>query len=281
MPRVLDPQFLVFVGIAAITCTTKSAFTRRSAIKLPLLSMTDSPQKRHDDIQQPNDEQAPTKTATRSGLNEGVHFSLRLSASARCLSASARSASAICRSASSFCLSRSRTAGGVGAVRTRPFSSSASATAGAPKPERPSSASELTNRRVAPHAIATTPTPVPISSPALFPRRRTLTCCGSHPEVVAVRVIYQAIQGGHHTNTEKRFEYCDPNEDTLRSLNVDSNGRARKYVVSGGSEDSAASWEYYYDKQGAVRFVFLKAASVSGSAMEHRVYYGLSSSVSG
>jgi hypothetical protein len=73
--------------------------------------------------------------------------------------------------------------------------------------------------------------------------------------------------------SERKFAYCEPYEDTLRKLTVDSRGIARRYETQGGSEDSSLTTEQYYDQGGALRFVFITGGAVNGSVLEHRIYF--------
>ncbi|HUQ31824.1 MAG TPA: hypothetical protein VM095_06880 [Pyrinomonadaceae bacterium] len=98
-----------------------------------------------------------------------------------------------------------------------------------------------------------------------------------HPKIKAIRTIVQSVKTGmtsKRLTTKKRsFEYCEPGEDTLRVLAIDSHSRARFYQTEGGSEDSSLKFEHYYDEQGRLRFVFITGGAVNGSQMEHRIYF--------
>jgi hypothetical protein len=71
----------------------------------------------------------------------------------------------------------------------------------------------------------------------------------------------------------REFEYCEPYEDSLRTLAVDAGGRVRYYERQAGSDDSALKWEHYYDEAGRLRFVFITGGAANGSKLEHRVYF--------
>jgi hypothetical protein len=73
--------------------------------------------------------------------------------------------------------------------------------------------------------------------------------------------------------SQRKFEYCEPYEDTLRRIAIDDKGIARSYVKEGGSDDSALKWEHYYDSAGRLRFVFITGGAVNGSELEHRIYF--------
>lgn len=98
-----------------------------------------------------------------------------------------------------------------------------------------------------------------------------------HPKIRAVRRVVQLVNAGLRKaafKTSKReFEYCEPYEDTLRRISVDSRGIARRYEKQGGSEDSSLTWQHYYDDSRRLRFVFISGAAVNGAHLEHRIYF--------
>lgn len=98
-----------------------------------------------------------------------------------------------------------------------------------------------------------------------------------HPKIKAVRCVVQLVNAGLRKaafKTSKReFEYCEPYEDTLRRISVDSRGVARRYEKQAGSEDSSLTWQHYYDDSGRLRFVFISGAAVNGAHLEHRIYF--------
>jgi hypothetical protein len=99
-----------------------------------------------------------------------------------------------------------------------------------------------------------------------------------HPKIKAIRSIVQAVKTGMTRKSlvirKRTFEYCEPGEDTLRMLAIDSrSSRARFYQAEGGSEDSSLKFEHYYDNSGRLRFVFITGGAVNGSELEHRIYF--------
>jgi hypothetical protein len=98
-----------------------------------------------------------------------------------------------------------------------------------------------------------------------------------HPKIAQVRAIVQSVNagmGGKSLRVKKRtFEYCEPYEDTARTIATDAKGRVRFYVNEGGSDDSALKWEHYYDETGRLRFVLITGGAVNGSRLEHRIYF--------
>src|SRR5262245_34795364 len=100
-----------------------------------------------------------------------------------------------------------------------------------------------------------------------------------HPAIVEIRAIYQEIRqaeaaGGLRKLQKQWTDNCEalPYEDTERVLYLDAKGAVRSYHFSGGSEDSAASRALYYDRDGRLRFVLIKAGAANGTSIEHRIY---------
>lgn len=98
----------------------------------------------------------------------------------------------------------------------------------------------------------------------------------SHPAIAQIRAIYretrQAEAAGRLRKEERAFGYCGPSPDTERAVYLAPDGAVRSYHVGGGSEDSAAQVAHYYDRDGALRFVFIQAGAVNGTALEYRIY---------
>lgn len=99
-----------------------------------------------------------------------------------------------------------------------------------------------------------------------------------HPKIRQVRAVVQSVKAGLSANSftirKRAFEYCEPYEDTARTIATDSRGRVRFYLSEAGSEDSALKWEHYYDEAGRLRFVFITGGAANGSKLEHRIYFG-------
>jgi hypothetical protein len=98
-----------------------------------------------------------------------------------------------------------------------------------------------------------------------------------HPEIRKVRAIVNLINADLSQRTlkvsERKFEYNEPYEDTLRKMAVDSKGIVRMYEKQGGSDDSALTWKHYYDEAGRLRFVLITGGAVNGAQLEHRIYF--------
>jgi len=100
-----------------------------------------------------------------------------------------------------------------------------------------------------------------------------------HLAIVEIRAIYREIKqvegAGLLRKLEKQWpENCEPRsyEDTERVLYLDARGVVRSYHFGGGSEDSAVRRALYYDRDGRLRFVLIRAGAVNGTSLEHRVY---------
>ena len=98
-----------------------------------------------------------------------------------------------------------------------------------------------------------------------------------HPSIKEIRSIYNDIQkkksNYKFSVLEKKFDYCKPYEDTERKLFLDRFHIPRYYSYSGGSDDSAITWQFYYDSSGKLRFAFITAAAVNSTEIQHRIYF--------
>jgi hypothetical protein len=98
-----------------------------------------------------------------------------------------------------------------------------------------------------------------------------------HPDIVEVRNLYKNLvelkDSGKLLVKERKFDYCEPYRDTLRRLYSDEKGNPMIYHYERGSDDSAIRAELYYDSHAALRFGFVKAGAVNGTALEHRIYF--------
>jgi hypothetical protein len=98
-----------------------------------------------------------------------------------------------------------------------------------------------------------------------------------HPKIKTVRTIVDAVNAGLSKRAFKisarKFEYCEPYEDTLRQVAVDAKGIVRMYEKQAGSDDSSLTWKHYYDELGRLRFVFISGGATNGAELEHRIYF--------
>ena len=98
-----------------------------------------------------------------------------------------------------------------------------------------------------------------------------------NPKIKAVRSVVASTNAGLKRGAFKisvrRFEYCESYEDTFRKMAVDSKGIVRRYENQAGSDDSALTWQHYYDEIGRLRFVFITGGAANGAQLEHRIYF--------
>ena len=102
------------------------------------------------------------------------------------------------------------------------------------------------------------------------------------PEIREIRALYaeveHALNAGELSLRTREFEYCQPAYLT-RSLYLDAVESARLYVLEGGSEDSARTNRYYYDREERLRFVFAVTRAVNLTTLEERIYVGTAGEV--
>lgn len=98
-----------------------------------------------------------------------------------------------------------------------------------------------------------------------------------HPAVKEIRDMYaevmQLMEAKKLVRKEKNFEDCEPYQDTVRIVYADSRGTIRNYYVDAGSDDSMVRRDFYYDKDGKLRFAFIRGGAVNGTKIEHRIYF--------
>lgn len=107
----------------------------------------------------------------------------------------------------------------------------------------------------------------------------------SHPRILEVRAIYDEIQRSIRLGEMKKIERIIDEEssqdclekfiyDSFRMMYTDRRGVVRRYEYTGGSDDSMLSREFYYDSQGHLRFVYIKAGAVEDNTnIQHRIYF--------
>lgn len=96
-----------------------------------------------------------------------------------------------------------------------------------------------------------------------------------HPEIRAIRELYQEIEGGidagRYSHEEGRV-LCQ-GEPIGASLFMDSAGTVRKYEVQRTMPNVMAEGSFYYDSVGLLRFSFQSLHARSGTHTELRTYY--------
>jgi len=99
----------------------------------------------------------------------------------------------------------------------------------------------------------------------------------NHPAVKKIRKIYRQINAAESAGQlNQKSRTCHENGGVIEMrarLFRDRAGLTRKYVVSGGSDDSSVHAEYYYDASGTLRFIFGTLNAVNGTSIEKRVYF--------
>ena len=98
-----------------------------------------------------------------------------------------------------------------------------------------------------------------------------------HPRIASIRAIVgeidSQIEKGIFTHTKKEQGYDQPYKDVLREAFFDRNGTIRKFIRSGGSDDSAVTSKYYYDEHGHLCFAYILGGAVNGTHIQHRIYF--------
>jgi len=105
-----------------------------------------------------------------------------------------------------------------------------------------------------------------------------------HPDIIEVRKIFKDVNSLIEKKKlllkKKDFEYCEPYQDTDRLLYLDPKTKnVRKYVFSGGSDDSARTIEAYYSPAGKIRFAYNRGAHATNVDFEYRIYFNKNSEI--
>jgi hypothetical protein len=99
----------------------------------------------------------------------------------------------------------------------------------------------------------------------------------THQAIKEIRLIYQKIESSikkqHYQRKEKKQHYAVSYAPTRKIIYIDTHNIVRKFIVEAGSEDSSLVYNYYYNDQGILRFVFITGGAINGSVMEHRIYF--------
>ncbi len=98
-----------------------------------------------------------------------------------------------------------------------------------------------------------------------------------HPRIVEIRRIVVEIDAriANRSLTKKQAEqeYSEPYKDVLRQAFVDQRGIIRKFIRSAGSDDSAITYNHYYDDAGHLRFAYFLGGAANGTRIQHRIYF--------
>ncbi|MDH3975802.1 MAG: hypothetical protein OEV42_16130 [Deltaproteobacteria bacterium] len=99
----------------------------------------------------------------------------------------------------------------------------------------------------------------------------------NHPEIIKVRNLYNEIESAIKSKSYKaESQNCELYGGSfviLGTIYRDKNSKVRKYVLEGGSGDSAGEAWYYYDEHGVPRFSFLQRRAANGTELEKRIYF--------
>ncbi|MEW6527093.1 MAG: hypothetical protein AB1444_10540 [Spirochaetota bacterium] len=98
-----------------------------------------------------------------------------------------------------------------------------------------------------------------------------------HPDIKKIRLIYEEVESKIKNKNlkilKKSFDYIQPYKPTQKIIYYDNNNTVRKYIEEAGSEDSSLTFNYYYDHNKILRFVFITGGAVNGTKLEHRIYF--------
>lgn len=98
-----------------------------------------------------------------------------------------------------------------------------------------------------------------------------------HPTVENIRALYNEINEAQKSGRlKKEAKKCELyGGDVLMDgeLYIAANSIVRKYVIDGGSGDSRARAEYYYDERGVPRFTYRFRGAFNGTEVEERIYF--------
>ena len=98
----------------------------------------------------------------------------------------------------------------------------------------------------------------------------------THPKIVEIRNIYQSVEDKINSQqlTKKSSALeCERIPGYQADIHFGTDKIVRKYKISGGSGDSVAEVNYYYDAQGKQRFRFTDVAAVNGTHQQTRDYF--------
>lgn len=98
-----------------------------------------------------------------------------------------------------------------------------------------------------------------------------------HPTVGAIRALFNEINEAQKSGKlKKEAKKCELYEGSVLidgELYTGANSVVRKYVIDGGSEDSRARAEYYYNERGVPRFTYRFRGAFNGTQVEERIYF--------
>lgn len=100
----------------------------------------------------------------------------------------------------------------------------------------------------------------------------------THPEILKIRKICNEVIALKNTIMESKR--CDDEEALMdegllklsATIHMDSKGMVRRYIVEGGG-DFVFESEYFYDKNGVLRFIYDQFRSPGDINIEDRLYF--------
>jgi len=95
--------------------------------------------------------------------------------------------------------------------------------------------------------------------------------------IVAIRKIVNSVnislKRGSYKTSMREFESCGESYFTRKRIARTAKGVAAWYQDYSEYEDSSYNFDYYYDEQGRLRFVFANARAGNGTRDQHRIYF--------
>jgi hypothetical protein len=95
------------------------------------------------------------------------------------------------------------------------------------------------------------------------------------PRIDSVRAVVKTVERMLRIlDVVRDSTSCDDGHVVLTAtLYTDSSNVVRKFVVAGGSDESAGEERHYYDAAGTLRFTYAATNAVNGTRREDRYYY--------
>ena len=91
----------------------------------------------------------------------------------------------------------------------------------------------------------------------------------NHPLIKEIRVLFNETE---QSITARRLVRIPLESQDAQAWGLDTH-HVRKLSVQTGGEDSAISYDHYYDPAGTLRFAFVRANAVNGTSVEYRIYF--------
>jgi hypothetical protein len=99
----------------------------------------------------------------------------------------------------------------------------------------------------------------------------------THPEITAIRHVVGSVNSSLKKHalktTERKYESCGDQYFTSRRIGRDAKGVTRWYRDYSEGEDASFDFNYYYDANGKLRFVFATVRAGNGTREQLRIYF--------